>query len=615
MMLTAMALLTLTSSSAPADPPPVMFRGNPAHTGVSPAAFFAGQGGVHWRLETGGAVRSSPAVTASRVFIGSGDGYLYAIDRHTGRVVWRFQAGDRVDASPAVAGGLVIAATIGGRIFAVDERNGAERWSLHTGPALPPNTSPAGGWDLWASSPVVVDSAVLIGGGDGKVYCLELRTGRPRWQAQTGGRVRATPAVYQGTVVVGSWNGRVYAYDLRSGRERWVHRTMGDTLDSQKWGFDRRAVQSSAAIAGGMAFVGSRDGAIYGLDLETGSRRWRISHQGSWVIGSPTVNNSRVFVGSSDGHFVQALDPGSGRELWRRPTSANVLASPLLVGGSLVIATSRTDAAAGDLMVLDPESGVVRWRLPLDEASVSSPVAGDGELYLGTESGSVLAVHQVSRTVPQLAVFFDSTLSGDPATPGGRLAAEYFKELGYRWLDTDSLARFLTDRIADQVPSVVVYAMDVLPAAVAPVLADTVLLVRYLKAGGKIVSFSAPLGGVVRDSAGKVMGDDPKRMEQLLGVPAAKVDYDEDAATPTAAGRRWGITGRFRGDYPIDPAAVTEALAVNPQGAATAWVRTYHRDRPGSGYVQLWGLGATIERLPAIRAVAEYGLLRSISVR
>ena len=37
----------------------------------------------------------------------------------------------------------------------------------------------------------------------------------------------------------------------------------------------------------------------------------------------------------------------------------------------------------------------------------------------------------------------------------------------------------------------------------------------------------------------------------------------------------------------------------------------YRPDRPGSGYVQLWGFGATIERLPAIRAAAEFGLLRA----
>jgi outer membrane protein assembly factor BamB len=605
-------LLAAACSSAGAlPPPPVMFRGNPEHTGHSAARFFAGQGGVRWRVQTGGAVRSSPAVTANRVFVGSGDGDLYAIDRATGRVVWRFPAGDAVDASPAVAGGLVIAASLLGHIFAVDEVTGRLRWSFRTGPLLPPNTFPAGGWDLWASSPVVAGSAVVIGGPDGRVYCLDLESGQERWRAQTGGKVRATPAVHNGTVVVGSWDGRVYALDLATGAERWVHHTMGDTLDSRKFGFDRRAIQSSAAIANGMVFVGSRDGAIYGLDAATGERRWRVSHHGSWVIGSPALHQGKVFVGSSDGHFVQALEPATGRELWHLPTRANVLASPLVIGNSVVIATARTDASTGDLIALDPADGSVRWRLRLDDASNSTPAAAAGELYLGTEAGTVVAIHEVSGAIPRLAVFHDSTLPGDPATPGGRLAAEYFEELGYEVLGADSLARFFAARIGDGVPSAVVFAMDVLPASVAPVLADTVLLTRYLKAGGKIVNFSVPLGAVVRDSTGKVLGDDPKRMEQLFGVSATTVDYDEDPAAPTLAGRAWGIDRMFRGDYPIAPAAVTQVLAISARGGASAWVRQYRRDRPASGYVQLWGFGATVERLPMIRAAAEYGLLRA----
>ena len=325
-------LLLLACASAGADPPAVMFRGNPEHTGVSNARSFSGQGGVKWQVRTGGAVRSSPAVTDTRIFVGSGDGNLYALDRTNGRIVWRFDAGGAVDASPAVANGLVVAATLGGRIFAVDESSGRPRWSLQTGPALPANTSPAGGWDLWASSPVIVGSSVVIGAADGGVYSLDLASGKQQWRSQTNGRIRATPSVHDGLVVVGSWGGRVYALDLHTGRERWVHRTEGDTLDSKKFGFDRRAVQSSAAIASQSVYVGSRDGAIYALEEATGKRRWRVSHRGSWVIGSPAVHGRKVFVGSSDGHFIQALEPGTGREIWNLPTGSNVLASPLIVG-------------------------------------------------------------------------------------------------------------------------------------------------------------------------------------------------------------------------------------------------------------------------------------------
>jgi outer membrane protein assembly factor BamB len=359
----------------------LMFRGAPAHTGVASERLFDGQGGVRWRFQTRSAVRSTPAVTATRVFVGSGDSTLYAIDRASGKLVWQFAARGPVHSSPAVARGLVVAATLGGRIFAVNESSGALRWSIRTGATLPKNVSPAGDWDFYVSSPVVVDQTIVIGAGDGNVYALDLTTGKERWRVKTGGKVRATPSVKDGVVVVGGWDGRVYALELATGKTRWVHRTVGDTLDLKREGYDRRAIQSTAAIADGTVFFGSRDDGFYAVDFATGERKWRSSHGTSWVVGSPAVRDGRAYVGSSDGHFIHAVEVASGRELWRTPVGSNVLSSPALTGDLLVVGTGNTGAGRGELLALEAETGVVRWRLPLGDAVWSSPVVGPRDLH------------------------------------------------------------------------------------------------------------------------------------------------------------------------------------------------------------------------------------------
>ena len=587
-----------------------MFRGDPAHTGVSRARLFSGQGGIKWRVKTGDAVRSTPAVTATRLFIGSGDGSLYALERSTGRTVWRFAAGSPVHSSPAVAGGLVVAASLGGRFFAVDQDTGRLRWSMQTGDTLPRNVAPAGGWDLLVSSPVVTGNTVVIGGRDGVVYALELSSGRVRWRGRTNGKIRATPAVSEGVVVVGSWDGRVYAYDLATGQERWVNRTVGDTLDSKKWGFDRRAIQGSPAIAGGQVFIGSRDGGFYGIDFRTGERQWRATHQGSWVVGSPTAEPGRVTVGSSDGHFVHAVDPATGKDIWRLQTGMNVLASPLRVADLTVIGLYHTDGPGGGVWALDAATGAVRWKLDLDAAVMSSPVAADGELYVGTEDGSVVAIEQTSAVVPRFAVFYDAALRKVARMRGPELAFEYFKDLGYEVLASDSLARFLTARIGDGTPSVVVFAMDVAPSSVMPAIADTVLIRRYLDAGGKVVWLGQPIGIADYDSAGTMVAYNPERTGTVLGASFASLEFDEFNAHPTPEGKRWGLAEAVRGATPVAPGGSIRALTLDELGNATAWVRQYRADRPGSGFVQLWGLGATVDRLPYARAVAEFGLLR-----
>ena len=592
----------------------LMFRGTPAHTGVASEGLFDGQGGVRWRFQTRSAVRSTPAVTATRVFVGSGDSTLYAIDRASGKLVWQFAARGPVHSSPAVARGLVVAATLGGRIFAVNESSGALRWSIQTGATLPKNVSPAGDWDFYVSSPVVVDETIVIGAGDGNVYALDLTTGKERWRVKTGGKVRATPSVKDGVVVVGGWDGRVYAIELATGKTRWVHRTVGDTLDLKREGYDRRAIQSTAAIADGNVFFGSRDDGFYAVDFATGARKWRSSHGTSWVVGSPAVRDGRAYVGSSDGHFIHAVEVASGRELWRTPVGSNVLSSPVLTGDLLVVGTGNTGAGRGELLALEVATGTVRWRLPLGDAVWSTPVVAGHEIYIGCDDGSVVAVEQANAAVPRLAVYYDSTAKGRPYVGGGRLTFEYFRGVGYQALDADSLARFLADRIADGVPSVVVFATDVLPNVAAPVAADTVLLRRYLDAGGKVVWLGEPIGALVRDSAGRPIGLDPRRTESVIGVPMGTVDFDHETAYPTEVGRRWGVDRAFRGDYTLQVSSAIQPLAIDELGKTTAWVRVYRVDRPGSGFVQLWGLGATLDRLPVVRAVAEYGLLRRTDV-
>ena len=128
----------------------VMFRGDPQHSGVYQTAGVDRLGGELWRFETGGPVRSTPAVVGDAVFVGSSDGHLYALDRPTGAERWRFDAGSPVNSSPAVAHGMVFVGDLGGVMHAVDATTGEERWRFETQGEI-------------KSSPVVVDRTVLIG--------------------------------------------------------------------------------------------------------------------------------------------------------------------------------------------------------------------------------------------------------------------------------------------------------------------------------------------------------------------------------------------------------------------------------------------------------------------
>src|SRR5207248_8044063 len=88
---------SLQSSAASAWP---MFHGNAQHTGLSP---FSGPTVpfLRWTFQTGGPVDASPAVGQGRIYFGSKDGNLYALNPQ-GQLVWTFHTGHPITTSPAI---------------------------------------------------------------------------------------------------------------------------------------------------------------------------------------------------------------------------------------------------------------------------------------------------------------------------------------------------------------------------------------------------------------------------------------------------------------------------------------------------------------------------------
>src|SRR5204862_1295410 len=176
-LLFALPLIFASAARRPAfelpAPPESMFRGGPAHQGV-----YQGGGptllGLAWRAPTDGDVVSSAAIANGVVYVGSGDGFLYALDLATGARRWRYDAGSPVSSSPAVGGGLVFATARDGSVFALDEATGTRRWRLTTGPDLPLPWGHESG-DHFLSSPTYVEGTVVVGAGDGGVYAVDAR--------------------------------------------------------------------------------------------------------------------------------------------------------------------------------------------------------------------------------------------------------------------------------------------------------------------------------------------------------------------------------------------------------------------------------------------------------
>lgn len=579
-----------------------MFRVDPAHTGVFAEPALQSYGGLAWRVQTGGAIRSTPVVAGGRLFIGSLDGHVYAFDPRTGRELWRFRAAAAVDGSPAVRGGTVYVTDHASTLYALDAAAGGLRWTVRTGPDLPFPWGFESG-DLYASSPTIADGRVYFGAGDGRVYAVDAETGAVEWRARTGGRVRSTPAVNGGRVYVGSADGVVYALDAASGAPVWRHETEGTGLDSGDFGYDRRTIQSSPAVSGGRLFVGARDGHLYALDAATGERLWRSPERISWVNGGPAVADGVVYAATSDQHFVQAVDVVTGEELWRVGTAGIVWTSPALAGDQVIVAEG-----AGRVRGLDRGSGETRWAAWVGGRLFGSPVPAGGLVYVGALDGGVYAFRDGGEAPLRRAVFWDSAYVAAAWYADGESLTRWLADRGYERLDAAALETFLEARVSDGRPSAVVFALDHLPEPVARG-GRASLFRRYLDAGGTVVWPSLVPLLWRRDpstgEAGDLLSIDRAGAGEALSVDVDAVNFDPLGAFSTPAGLALGLPADgWLTAWTIDPGPGLEALALDESGRLASWRRRYGGP-PGTGLIRLWGARDPVFDPAAAMVVAE----------
>jgi outer membrane protein assembly factor BamB len=197
---------------------------------------------------------------------------------------------------------------------------------------------------------------------------------RIKWKFHTGGLVISSPAVVDGTVYVGSADGNLYAVGLESG--------------SQEWKFDAKSrVTSSPAVAAGVVYFGAYDGNFYALDAATGHPKWKFQTEGErrfaakhlhgsqplaetmpdpfdYYLSSPVVGMGAVFFGSGDGN-IYSLNAASGTLKWKFKTGDVVHASPAIADGALFIGSWDSYFYA-----LDAATGKERWRFKTGEDPV-----------------------------------------------------------------------------------------------------------------------------------------------------------------------------------------------------------------------------------------------------
>ena len=104
------------------------------------------------------------------------------------------------------------------------------------------------------------------------------------------------------------------------------------------WTYDAgEPIESSAAIADGVAYVGSQAGDLHAVNIADGSLKWKYKASPDGIgESSPAVAGGRVFIGDLSG-MVHAVDAATGKVAWTFKTDAEVKSSPVVAGDIVLI--------------------------------------------------------------------------------------------------------------------------------------------------------------------------------------------------------------------------------------------------------------------------------------
>jgi outer membrane protein assembly factor BamB len=313
-----------------------------------------GGGRVLWAAPgTGWSI--TPSYDSNRVFFGSMDHQVIALDRETGKALWQAGTGAGPGGATAgtntvVVGDVVVIGDVD--LYAFDRVTGERRWVFQ-----PNDLDVTGGKRLDADSATIYASSFT-----GRVYAIDARSGTLRWVTQIPGGPERTsaddPLVSEGVVYVGTWHethpltGGLAALDAETGQILWIHDFAPRSPELDSYCPSHPVTSESLVIAS------AADGRIYGLDRATGDTRWvapavegYIYNDWRWL----ELAGSTVIATSMSGSAM-GFDAETGAPLWTTYIHGASLLGDIATDGNVAV------ISLGEVVTLDVKTGVILWR-------------------------------------------------------------------------------------------------------------------------------------------------------------------------------------------------------------------------------------------------------------
>ncbi|MSP24149.1 MAG: hypothetical protein EXR75_03080 [Myxococcales bacterium] len=339
-----------------------------------------------WRFQTGAGIHSEPCYEPSEdaVYFGSNDGGVYKLRAADGKLVWRAGTNAEILRRPVVRDGVVYVVNANDTLLALDRADGKPKWFRQR--------SPASGMEISGyAGPAVHGGTVLTGFSDGVVMAYRTTDGSEAWPAPVDLNLRATetgvadairyldvdttPVVAKiddtELVFVSSYETGTYALHLETGAEAWHNEGVVGVTDLVMWSGRSR----------------SEGEAKGGAEARGAAKPKGASEARGAVEARGAAEPTRILIASSGLTGIFALDPKTGAELWHRELPAGGLSAVEPWAGALLVGTTRYG-----LFLVHPLDGGVVDGIASGASFAARPVAHGLHAYALSNAGVLVAL-------------------------------------------------------------------------------------------------------------------------------------------------------------------------------------------------------------------------------
>ncbi|BDC98749.1 PQQ-binding-like beta-propeller repeat protein [Persicobacter psychrovividus] len=362
---------------------------------------------------------AEPVLHQKRVYVGTQDGYMYSWDAtkrqfYRPKPQWQFRAGGPINKQPLVLNDRLIFGANDGKVYCLNNKTGALIWEFQAEDVQEHAFS-------HFTTPFVSDNKVFIGAANGHLYGLDLESGKEIMDFKADDWIKSAPVAKGNQVFFATLKGTLYGVEIKKGKVK--------TLFEKH--IAHHPILADLAIKDDIILVNDTD--LYAHAISTkGKTLWKKSliesfekdgnriltdqiAGGAYYQSKPTASNNTIYFGTPM-RFVFAVDSETGKEKWKFELGASISGAPTIYKDKIYVGQQGGE---DEFYCLDAKTGDLIWSQKVDWVWGSATVS-DGMVYVPGIDGYAWALDANNGQIVWRQPFSKSVCS-EPAVDDERV--------------------------------------------------------------------------------------------------------------------------------------------------------------------------------------------------